>query len=61
VEEAFLKANPDWEADMVTITCKSNRIQEARLCLTKDLEPRICGLDVVRDCGMPNALFEAID
>lgn len=61
VEEAFLKANPELGADMVTITCKSGRIQEARLCLTKDLEPRTCGRDVVRDCSMSNALFEAID
>ncbi|GGE51555.1 ribonuclease T2 family protein [Actibacterium pelagium] len=61
VEDAFLKANPEWEADMLTITCKSGRIQEARLCLTRDFEPRVCGQDVVRDCSMSNALFEAID
>lgn len=60
IEEAFLQANPDWQADMVTITCKSGHIQEARLCLTKELEPRICGADVIRDCSMNNALFEPI-
>lgn len=60
IEEAFLQANPDWQADMVTITCKSGHIQEARLCLTKDLEPRKCGPDVIRDCSMNNALFEPI-
>lgn len=60
VEEAFLQANPDWHADMVTITCKADRIQEARLCLTKDLEPRICARDVVRDCTAQRALLDPI-
>ncbi len=60
IEDAFLEANPDWHADMLTITCKSGRIQEARLCLTEDLEPRTCGADVVRDCRSDNALFDPI-
>lgn len=60
VEEAFLKANPGWEADMVTITCRAGRIAEARLCLSKALEPVPCGRDVVRDCALPSALFDPI-
>lgn len=60
IEEAFLEDNPDWTADMVTITCKSNRIQEARLCLTRSLEPRVCGTDVIRDCAQSDALFDPI-
>lgn len=60
VEDAFLQANPAWEADMVTITCKSYRIQEARVCLTRDLEPRDCGRDVVADCTLDDALFDPI-
>jgi len=60
VEEAFLKANPDWEPDMVTITCRQGRIQEARLCLSKSLDPVPCGQDVVRDCRMKDALFSPI-
>ena len=58
VEEAFLEANPDLAPDMVTITCREDRIQEARLCLTKDLEPRLCGADAVRDCRMRDALLD---
>lgn len=61
IEEAFLKANPGWSADMVTITCKAGRIQEARLCLTRSLEPRRCGPDVIRDCAMQNAVFDPIE
>jgi ribonuclease T2 len=60
VEDAFLEANPDWEPDTVTITCRSDRIQEARICLTKDLAPRPCGADVVRDCRMQDALFDPV-
>lgn len=60
VEAAFLQANPGWGADVVTITCKSSRIQEARICLTKDLTVRDCGADVVRDCRMQDALLEDI-
>jgi ribonuclease T2 len=60
VEEAFLTANADLEPDMITITCKSGRIQEARLCLARDLTPVPCGSDVVRDCTMTDALFDPI-
>lgn len=57
VEEAFLRDNPTLTADQITITCKSGYIQEARICLTRDLEFRTCGSDVIRDCGLPNATF----
>ena len=60
VEEAFLAENPTLEPDMLTVTCKAGRIQEVRLCLTKDLEPRICGDDTVRDCQMQDALMQHI-
>lgn len=60
VEEAFLKANPDLEPDMLTITCKAGRIQEARLCLSRSLDPVPCGRDVVRDCAMKDALFDPV-
>lgn len=60
VEEAFLKANPGMEPDMVTVTCKSGRIQEVRICLSKDLTPVPCGQDTVRDCSMKDALFDPV-
>ena len=60
VEAAFLKANPNWEPDMITITCRDARIQEARLCLSKNLDPVPCGQDVVRDCRMKDALFDPV-
>lgn len=60
VEEAFLRANPGWTPDMLTITCREGRIQEARLCLSKSLAPVPCGRDVVRDCRLKDALFAPI-
>lgn len=57
VEEAFVKANPGLEPDMITITCRDGMIQEARVCLSRDLEPVPCGRDVIRDCTMTDALF----
>jgi ribonuclease T2 len=57
VEQAFLKANPGLGADQVTVTCKSSRIQEVRICLDKDLSPRACGADARGDCQLDNALM----
>jgi ribonuclease T2 len=61
VEDAFLKANPKMERDGITITCRDGHIQEARICLARDLTPVPCGQNVVRDCKMKDAVFEAID
>jgi len=60
IEEAFLQSNSKLTKDMITITCKQGRIQEARICLTRDLERRRCGRDVIRDCSMSNALFDPV-
>lgn len=60
VEEAFLEVNPALTPDRITVTCKSGRIQEVRICLTRNLEPRDCGADVVRDCTMRDALLDPI-
>ncbi len=57
VEEAFLQDNPELMADQITITCKSGYIQEARICMTRDLQFRSCGQDVIRDCTLTDARF----
>ena len=61
IEDAFLEANPKLDANQITITCKAGRIQEARICMTRDLELRACGRDVRRDCSMKDALFDPIN
>lgn len=60
VEEAFLKANPNLNADGLTITCRAGHIQEARICLSRDLTPVPCGRDVIRDCTLSDALFAPV-
>jgi ribonuclease T2 len=60
VEDAFLEANPALQPDMVTVTCDAGMIEEVRVCLTKDLEFRTCGTDVVRDCTLQDAVMDAV-
>lgn len=57
VEDAFLAENEALSPDMITVTCKSDMIAEVRICLDKELRPRDCGGDVVRDCKLERALF----
>ncbi len=60
VEEAFLAADPRLGPDVVTVTCDEGHIQEVRICLDLDLEPRACGVDVRRDCTLGDALMEPV-
>lgn len=60
VETRFLQDNPHLAPDMLTVTCKAGQIQEVRVCLTKDLTPRICGQDLRQDCDLPDARLVAI-
>ena len=57
IEDAFVQSNPFLERDMITITCRQGYIQEARVCLSKSLQPVPYGRDVIKDCKMTNALF----
>jgi ribonuclease T2 len=60
IEDAFVQSNPDMERDGITITCRAGYIQEARICLSKSLDPVPCGQDVVRDCTARDAVFTPI-
>ncbi len=60
IEDAFLQANPNLSADGLTITCRQGHIQEARICLSRTLDPVPCGRDVIKDCTASNALFAPI-
>lgn len=55
VEEAFIETNPTLLKNQITITCQAHKIQEVRICLTKDLEWVKCGRDVARDCTLGDA------
>jgi ribonuclease T2 len=60
IEDAFLEANPGLARDQITITCKDGLIEEARICLSRDLAPRPCGQDVIRDCRLSDAILEPV-
>lgn len=60
IEDAFIDVNPALQADQITVTCKSNHIQEVRICLTRDLEFRRCGQDSLRDCTATKAVLNPI-
>ena len=42
VEKAFVTANPGMRPDGISVSCKSNYLQEVRICMTKDLKFRVC-------------------
>lgn len=47
VTAAFRAANPQFATDAVIATCRDGDLQELRMCLTHDLQPRTCGPDVL--------------
>lgn len=50
VEDAFIEVNPALVPNAITVTCRARALQEVRICLTRDLQPRTCGADVRQDC-----------
>ncbi|WP_426034165.1 ribonuclease T2 family protein [Cypionkella sp. TWP1-2-1b2] len=60
IEDAFAESNPQIARDQMTITCSQGMIRELRICLTKDLEPRRCGADTIKDCTLKDAGLEAV-
>jgi len=57
IEQAFLEANPDLSAEAVTVICKGRMFREARICLTKELDPRPCAGPAARECPLDAPLF----
>ncbi|PZO67917.1 MAG: ribonuclease T [Paracoccus denitrificans] len=51
IEDAFIDANPDMTRDGITVSCQGPRLDEVRICLTRDLKPRACAPDAQRDCS----------
>ena len=50
VEEAFVTANPGLSRAGIAVTCDARRLQEVRICLSKDLKFRNCGQSERRLC-----------
>jgi ribonuclease T2 len=60
VEDAFVTANPGLEPDAITVTCRDRHILEARICLSRALDPVPCGRDIAQDCRLRDALFAPV-
>ncbi len=50
LEAAFLAANPDLRADMISLVCSAQGLREVRICFDKDKQPRSCPSLEARDC-----------
>ena len=61
VEAAFLREDPRLSAPGLTVTCREGMIEEVRLFLTRDLDPRPCGPDARTDCRLEDALMAPAD
>lgn len=56
VQNAFVKSNPGLRRTGISITCSSRRLNEVRICLSKDLQFRECG-DIARRACRRNTLM----
>ncbi len=59
VQDAFLESNPNLTHWNLAVTCDQTRIQEVRICLTKDLTPHDCGADI-HGCTMSAVELDAV-
>jgi ribonuclease T2 len=64
VMAAFLHANPRLPAQSVVVTCSgqgSPRLREVRVCLDRDLAPRACSADALREaCRAPQVIIPPV-
>jgi ribonuclease T2 len=50
VEEAFVKVNPGLTRDGIAVTCGGRRLDEVRICMSRDLQFRDCAEANRRSC-----------
>jgi len=50
VEQAFREVNAALQPEGIAVRCRGRFLQEVRVCLTRDLQPRACGQDVKDYC-----------
>lgn len=59
IEGLFTAANPGMDRRAITASCDDRRLEEIRICLTKDLEFRDCGALDARGCRMRQVTLPA--
>jgi ribonuclease T2 len=60
VEDAFVAANPGLSHDGIAIGCDAKRLNEVRICLTKDLKFRDCAEVDQRACRRDQVLMPRV-
>jgi len=50
IVSAFVKANPSLTGRSIALRCRGPKLEEARICLSRDLHPEPCGRDVHTTC-----------
>jgi len=52
IEEAFITANPGMQAQGVAVTCEKDKLEEVRICMTKEFGFRTCPEVDRRSCSL---------
>ena len=60
LERKFITANRGYSADTLAVMCNGRNLRELRICLTKDLKPRACGVDVRDQCKIDKAVLRPV-
>jgi ribonuclease T2 len=60
IENAFIAANPGLSPGAISVTCDSKRVNEVRVCLTRELQFRDCAELERRSCQRPKLAMPAV-
>lgn len=60
IEAAFVDANPGLPKTAVAVTCDEQRLEEVRICMTRDLKFRPCSEVDAKSCTLPRALVPPV-
>jgi len=53
IEAAFVEANPGLPKTAIAVACGQSRLEEVRICMTKDLKFRSCSEVDAKSCTLP--------
>ncbi len=57
---AWMEANPGLESHEFAVLCSGRFLQEVRVCLDRNLNPRPCGRDVRDRCRVPEMIVQPL-
>ena len=50
IVSAFVRVNPSMSPHSVAVQCHGSRLEEVRICLSRDLQPQACGREIHTQC-----------